>query len=397
MEKIFTVSEFNEFINVYLNQVGEVALEGEISQINISQGKWLFMTVKDENSSVEVFGVLSSLPNYSFLEEGMLVHIYGIPRLYQKTGRFSISALQILPAGEGSLKIALEKLKDKLEKEGLFDESRKRSLPMFPQKIGLITAKNSQAYHDFIKVLKARTGGIKIFFYPVQVQGRESAKSIVEAFDFFNNNFADLDLLVLCRGGGSLEDLQSFNTEETARAIYASKFPVVCGIGHEKDISIADMVCDLRASTPSNAAELIATQKDYVLSKVSSNFNFMYMILNSLKNQKINTIHKNIMLLEKALNSKADDIKALISKLNFKFEKFGLSIKYTLSKAGEFERLFQSLDYKNVLKRGFSITYNQEGQIVRGVDNIKLNSKITTSLYDGKIISLVEETKPSQL
>ena len=165
MEKIFKVSEFNEFINVYLNQVGEITVEGEISQINISQGKWLFMTIKDESSSVEVFGILNTLPNYNLLEEGMLVHIYGVPRLYQKTGRFSISATQIMLAGEGSLKTAFEKLKSRLEKEGLFEKTRKRPLPMFPQKIGLITAKNSQAYYDFIKVLKARMGGIKIYFY----------------------------------------------------------------------------------------------------------------------------------------------------------------------------------------------------------------------------------------
>jgi len=390
MEKIFKVSEFNEFINIYLNEVGEITVEGEISQINISQGKWLFATIKDENSSVEVFGVLNNLPNYNLLEEGMLVHIYGVPRLYQKTGRFSISALQIMPAGEGSLKIAFEKLKNNLEKEGLFDESRKRPVPKFPQKIGLITAKDSQAYHDFMKVLKARMGGIKIFFYPVSVQGRESAKSIVKAFDFFNQNFKDLDLLVLTRGGGSLEDLQSFNTEEVARSIYASKFPVVCGVGHEKDISIADLVCDLRASTPSNAAELIARQRESILSKIDSDFNYLYTILNGLKEDKKHNVQRNIMILETSLYSKTEKIQNRIKDFSFQMEKFEMRIKNNLSHMDEILRLLKNLDYKNILKRGFSITYGKDGKIVKESKDALKNSIITTTLFDGKIISKVQ-------
>jgi len=389
MEKIFKVSEFNEFINVYLSSVGEVVVEGEISQINVSQGKWLFITIKDENSSVEVFGVADTLPNHSLLEEGMLVHIYGIPRLYQKTGRFSISAVQIVPAGEGALKISFEKLKAKLEKEGFFSESRKRPLPMFPQRIGLITAKNSQAYYDFIKVLKNRMGGIKIFFHPVSVQGRDSSISIIKAFDYFNSNFKDLDLLVLARGGGSLEDLQSFNTEEVARAIYASKFPVVCGVGHEKDVSIADMVCDLRASTPSNAAELIAEQKDYVMSKIAANFTYLYNVLNNLKDEKKHTVQKNVMLLENSLLAKEEKIRAKIKELSFQFEKFKLAVKHNISQVDDNLRLLRSLDYKNVLKRGFSITRTQEGDILKSAADALTNSIITTILFDGKITSRV--------
>lgn len=389
MEKIFKVSEFNEFVDTYLNKVGEIVVEGEISQININQGKWLFLTIKDEHSSVEAFGVLNNIKNYSLLEEGMLVHLYGIPRLYQKTGRFSINTIQILFAGEGALKVTFEKLKNQLESEGLFDERRKRKLPLFPQKVGLITAKNSQAYFDFVKVLTARMGGIKIFFYPVQVQGRESAKTIVKAFEFFNQKFEDLDTVVLIRGGGSLEDLQSFNTEEVARAIYTSKFPVVCGVGHEKDISIADMVCDLRASTPSNSAELIAAQKDYILSKITSNFNYLYSTLTNLKDQKKHEINRNIMVLEKSLSEKSERIKTGVNKFLFQIEKFEMSVKHKISLVEENLRLLNSLDYKNVLKRGFSVTYTFEGKVLKNVKNALLNSTITTELLDGKIKSRV--------
>ncbi len=389
MEKIFKVSEFNEFINIYLNKVGEVVVEGEISQINISQGKWLFLTIKDKDSSVEVFSVLNTISNYDLLEEGMLVHIYGIPRLYQKTGRFSISAYQILPAGEGSLKIAFEKLKLKLEEEGLFSEARKRPLPLFPQQIGLITAKNSQAYHDFIKVLTARMGGIKIYFYPVSVQGKGSVTGIVKAFEYFNSSKLNLDLIAVVRGGGSLEDLQSFNTQEVARAIYASKFPVVCGVGHEKDISISDMVCDLRASTPSNAAELIVEQKEYALTKVAGNFDYLYNYLNSLVLEKRNFVLRCVSTLELTLSLKIRGIATLTHLFRSQFYNFEVLVKNRFSQTEQLTRFLKSLDYKNVLKRGFSITYNEFGKVVKFAKDAPPKTEVTTTLFDGKIVSVV--------
>ncbi|MFH2019256.1 MAG: exodeoxyribonuclease VII large subunit, partial [bacterium] len=167
---IFSVSEFNEMVNSHLAVLGDIVVEGEISQLKISQSKWVYITIKDEKASVEVFSMVFRLTNIRSLEEGMLVKVYGKAGIYPKNGRFSIQADQVLPSGEGALKLAYEKLKNQLESEGIFDIARKRPLPMFPSSIGLITAKGSEAYNDFVKVVSERLGGLNISFYPVSVQ-----------------------------------------------------------------------------------------------------------------------------------------------------------------------------------------------------------------------------------
>lgn len=408
---IFQVSEFNEFINAYLGQVGEVVVEGEISEIRTSQGKWLFATIKDEEANVAVFGLTFKLSGYDLLEPGMLVHVYGTPRLYKKTGQFSIFANQIVPAGEGALRLAFEKLKSKLDKEGLFDIERKRKLPVFPEKIGLITAKNSRAYSDFIKVLKNRMGGLNIFYYPASVQGRDSVATIIAAFKQLNKSKKDLDLIVLTRGGGSLEDLQSFNDEKVARAIFSSKTPVVCAVGHEEDESIADLVADARASTPSNAAELIVRDRKEVIKEIDFCIKSIDKHLMDVIRERNNFIFRQVNLLKGAINQQISTLHRIIAKFTTQFAVFSkevaslhqgnMNAKRNLIKMVEFWiakqkgslenliRLLKSLDYQQVLKRGFSITADKKGIIIKSVSKVKKGQKITTSIYDGKIGSQV--------
>jgi len=411
MDKIYKVSEFNEFINNYLGEIGEVVVEGEISKIDINQNKWVFATIKDKETSVSVFGLAFRIKNLDVLEEGMLVHIYGIPRLYKKTGRFSIFASLIVPAGEGAIRIAFEKLKLKLEKEGLFDEARKRPLPMFPQRIGLITAKNSEAYSDFIKVLTARMGGIKIYFYPVQVQGRNSVASLVRAFDYFNHQPLDLDLLAVVRGGGSLEDLQSFNDEEVVRAIFGSKIPVVSGVGHEKDITLTDLVADLRASTPSNAAELVVKTKNEVLKEIDFCVSRMESGLKNMLNNKLALVDQSVGILKSVFSKRVNSFHQLI----FRFEKifYGFKqkiqikqqrlnelkkelnsfmdfrLKETKTKITSLIRLLGNLDYQRILKKGFSITSNKKGKIIKTIKDAANKDEIITRLFSGKIYSKI--------
>lgn len=414
-EQIFSVSEFNEFIKTYLSSVGEIVVEGEISEIRVSQNKWLFLTIKDEESSVEVFSVIFKIKNYGVLEQGMLVHIYGTPHLYQKTGRFSLFANQIIPAGEGALRVAFEKLKFKLEKEGLFDLERKRPLPMFPERIGLITAKNSQAYSDFIKVLGGRMGGIKIYFCPVQVQGRGSVESILGALEYFNRNLRNLDLLVLTRGGGSLEDLLSFNDEQVARAIFSSKIPVVCGVGHEDDVTLADLVADKRASTPSNAAELIVRHREEVLRQVNDSIRLIKLRLNQLLREKHRLVYLAVARLKNSVNQKVRELRFLISRFVKEFSLYDQRIKRVFvdadgqksqlvkaakywyqqntSKLDNLLRLLKSLDYHRVLERGFSITMDKNEMVLRGIKGVKKNEDISNLLFDGKIYSKVLRTE----
>lgn len=408
-KKVFQVSEFNEFIDTYLNQVDEVVVEGEISRIDVSQNKWIFATIKDKESSVDVFSSVFKIPSPDLLEAGMLVQVYGKPSLYKKTGRFSITAERIMPAGEGALRLAFEKLKAKLEKEGLFD--RKRSLPMFPEKIGLLTARGSRAYSDFVKVLENRFGGIKIYFYPVTVQGNDSVESITAGFKYFNATHPNLDLLVLTRGGGSLEDLQSFNDERVARAVFSSKPPVVCGIGHEEDLSIADLVADVRASTPSNAAELIVRTRTEVLKAVDFSLKTMEAALKQLIRDQSGLILKNVSSLSNALAKETAHVHLVISRFNTAFAVFRKEVvsftqitrdnkKQLLKATGlwirpkkealEFTtRLLLSLDFRKVLERGFSITTDKSGKVLKSVKGVRKGESITTSVFDGKIGSQI--------
>ncbi len=412
MEKIFKVSEFNEFINLYLGKIGEVVIEGEIGEIKIRDNKWIFAKVKDETSSVDVFAITYQISGYSVLEPGMLVHIYGIPRLYQKTGRFSVFASKIVPAGEGSLRLAFEKLKEKLEAEGLFDLSRKRKIIDFPERIGLITASGSAAYGDFLKVLRERMGGIKIYFYPVMVQGKESVDSIVSAFEYFNSRMPDLDALVLVRGGGSLEDLQSFNDEKMARAIFSSKIPVVCGVGHEQDLTIADLVADLRASTPSNAAELLVKKREDVAKDVKSKVkSIKYSLskkvyyfdaelrrkifsLDRVVSWQISLAERKIQIIGHFFDLSGERVVSFYKETDYLSQRLAnflhLQLERTNDRVRNIEKYILSFDVDKVLSRGFSLTYDKDGQIIRSALQVKPKDLITTGFFDGKIKSEVK-------
>ena len=413
--KIFKVSEFNEFVNSYLVQVGEVIVEGEISQISVSQNQWLFITIKDKESSVEVFGTVRKISGYDLLEQGMLVHVYGTPGLYKRSGRFSIRAEQIVPAGEGALRLAFEKLKLKLEKEGLFDLQRKRPLPTFPERIGLITAKNSRAYSDFVKCLKERMGGLKIYFYPVNVQGENSVGSILNAFNYFNSNAENFDVLVLARGGGSLEELQSFNDERVARAIFSSKVPIICGVGHEEDVSIADLVSDMRASTPSNAAELIVKDRGEIIKEINFSIRIIEDHLREFIRDRNHAIFKNVNMLRNAISREISSLHGIISKFNTSFALFTREVVsfsqqvYTAKKQlaknvdlwimqqktslSSLTRLMENLNPYRVLERGFSITLAKNGSVLKSIANVKKGEPIITTLFSGKINSQVLDVK----
>ncbi len=413
MEIVYSVSEFLDFINAYLEGIPEVVVQGEISSIKLSQGRWYFITIKDEESSVDIFAVGSQIPLCRQLEEGMLINVYGYPKLYKKSGRFSLNATNITPAGEGGLKLAFEKLKLKLEAEGLFDPSRKREITKFPQKIGLVTARDSQAYKDFVKVLDARIKGVKIYFYPASVQGRDALNEISAGIAHFNALMPDLDVLVLARGGGSLEDLYTFNTEELARAIYSSKIPIVTGVGHEGNVTLADLCADVRASTPSNAAELISRETVETVNEVRH----MEFRIETLVQNKIDDYMAQVdqfaYIAENVMSKKLAGIQAVV--IRFEKNTASLHSKISLKNAQiswQTEKMLQTasnhlniqkmklkslnnylsaLDYKKMLNRGFAVVYGADGKIVKSSKNVKITDAITTMLADGILHSKVEK------
>lgn len=239
-----------------------VTVTGELANLRVSKGKWLYFDLKDEFASVKFFGTVYMLPGP--LEDGMLLKVTATPRLHNLYG-FSMNVQSIQPAGEGSIRKAAELLQAQLTKEGLFDEARKRPLPYPPARIGLITSRQSAAYADFIKIINARWGGVNIETIDVQVQGEPAPRQITAAIEQFNAMADPPEVLILIRGGGSAEDLAAFSTEQVTRAVAASRVPTLVAIGHEVDLSLAELAADRRASTPSNAAELLVPDKQYQL------------------------------------------------------------------------------------------------------------------------------------
>lgn len=265
MENVqLSVSDFVALVNQTLEYAyPSVAIIGEVSEFRVSQGKWVSFKLKDDESVIDCFMGIYQLRVP--LENGMKVMIVAAPRLNGKWGKFSLNVRAVKPVGEGSIKKGFELLKAKLEAEGLFAPERKRELPRVPARVGVITSTESAAYADFCKIINERWGGMAVDVAHTQVQGDPAADQIIRAIKYFNSLEVLPDVLVIIRGGGSAEDLMTFNDELLAREIAGSRIPTLVGVGHEVDHSLADMVADRRAATPTNAAEILVPDKREII------------------------------------------------------------------------------------------------------------------------------------
>lgn len=263
-----SVGEFVALLNQTIEYAyPSVTITGELAHFAVRKNRWVYFDLKDDTASVRFFGTVYQLPGP--LEDGMLLAVRGTPRLHPQFG-FSVNVQSIRPLGEGTIKKAADLLKAKLTQEGLFDPHRKRPLPYPPAHIGLVTSGESAAYHDFVKVLGQRWGGMRISHIDVQVQGEAASGQIVAAIEQCNQLADPPEVLVVTRGGGSAEDLQAFSTEQLTRAVASSRIPTLVAIGHEVDTSLAELAADQRASTPSNAAELLVPSRQAELTSVQS-------------------------------------------------------------------------------------------------------------------------------
>jgi exodeoxyribonuclease VII large subunit len=257
-DAIFSVSEFLDFTNEIFKPL-RVTIQGEITDVTV-RGSAVYFTLTDKQEKAVLPCMVWKNKLWSFgvdLKIGLEIQVVGTPNIYKPFGKFSFQADYISPVGEGALKQALEKLKRELEEAGYFAVEAKQPLPEYPKRIGLITSTGGDAIKDFTTHLGKY--GYQIFHYDVRVEGLKAVDSLIEAFEWFNQHPLDLDVLVVTRGGGSLESLQAFNSEPVAKAIFASRIPVVSAIGHENDVTIADLVADYRASTPTDAGKILST------------------------------------------------------------------------------------------------------------------------------------------
>jgi exodeoxyribonuclease VII large subunit len=295
----FTVSEFVAIFNQSLEMMYPlVSVAGELSNFRVSKGKWVYFDLKDEYSSVKFFGNVYSLPGP--LEDGITCEVIGRPRLHNQFG-FSINYDSIRAVGEGSIKKAQDLLLQKLEREGLFAPERKRPLPYPPQRIGLVTSAESAAIADFRKIIAARWPSLQVELIDTLVQGAQAPAAIVRAIQSFNMQSDPPELLVIIRGGGSADDLAAFSEESVVRAVAASRLPTLVAIGHENDISLAELAADKRASTPSNAAELLVPDISHERTQVKKAGEELNRMLGDLFQNQRRVMLEQTELLEKFL------------------------------------------------------------------------------------------------
>ena len=412
IEEIYSVSDYiNLCKNTIEKNIPQCFVQGEISNLSKpSSGHWYF-TLKDKNGQVRcAFFRLNQRKIKFSPENGMSVIIRGATTLYPQRGDFQLIIQQMEPAGIGNLQLAFDQLKNKLRLEGLFDSENKKEIPSFPNNIGVISSATGAVIRDIIKVLKLRYPLAQILLYDTIVQGESAHKKIIKALESADRS-KNCDVIILARGGGSLEDLWAFNEEDLARSIYACSTPIISSIGHETDTTIADFVSDLRAPTPSAAAVAATPDINTILYNASKLKQYLYDSINQsieskkatlallklkiidpsqqlfLNAQKLDEYEVRLLKINKSVvNNHKENLKQLASQMEMLFENCMKMNQNALSNYGNSLNLLSPL---NTLSRGYTITQDKEGKIITSIKKIKENELIFSKFHDGKVTSKV--------
>lgn len=356
----FSVSQFIELTNQTLEYAYPlVEVEGEIANFKVNQNKYVFFDLKDESGTLNCFMSIYQLRMP--LEDGQAVRVQATPKL-TNWGRFSLTIKLVQPVGEGSIRKSFELLKQKLTKEGLFNEERKRPLPAIPSRVAVISSQQAAGYADFIKIVNQRFGGLTIDVAQVQVQGAGAADQIIRALKHFNGRELLPEVIVIIRGGGSADDLSTFNDEPLVREIAASRVPVLTGIGHETDESLADLAADVSAATPSNAAQILVPDREALRAGVRYEIN------------------RAVGGMDRGISGAIDDTHHMLSS---SLERMLSRVDSEIQLVEMTKRLLSQFDPRQILKRGYSIVH---GAVVVG----KL---ITIEQYDKEITAEVKDVK----
>lgn len=390
---IYTVSSLTRDIKDLLEtSFPRLWVEGEISNFKRHSSGHLYFTLKDESTQIRCAmwrfkaGELLFRP-----EDGMKVLLEADLQVYERAGNYQLIVSQLKPAGIGDLQLAFEQLKKKLHAEGLFDEERKKKLPLYPENIGVITSPTGAAIRDIISVIHRRFPAAQLYLYPVKVQGEGAAEEIAGAIGDFNN-FGQVEVLIIGRGGGSLEDLWAFNEEIVARAIDKSVLPVISAVGHEIDYSISDFVADRRAPTPSAAAEMVVRDRQELLGIIA----YFQEKFSTILLQKIGNFGEHLQSLkisyglrrpEDLLYQKMQRVDDITKNIQIGFHHHLDMKKQSLDNV--LKRL-QALSPLEVLGRGYSICY-KDGEIVKDVAQLKIEDLVQVKLLHGKFLSQIQK------
>ncbi|MCP4725824.1 MAG: exodeoxyribonuclease VII large subunit [bacterium] len=394
-EKTFTVSEITRQIKLVLEGTFErVLIQGEVSNFTRHSSGHFYFSLKDELAQINAVMWRGKTHGLNFIpQNGMEILAAGRIIVFEKGGRYQIDTDMIQPLGVGDLQIAFEELKAKLRDEGLFNSEYKKPIPFFPERIGVVTSPTGAAIKDLKSVIQRRFPGVTIILRPALVQGEGAAADIAKAIEEFNE-YGEVDVLIVGRGGGSLEDLWAFNEEIVARAIFKSGIPIISAVGHEIDFTIADFVADVRAPTPSAAGEIVVQNAADVLETVKSRIRNIYTtILNKILylNEKVKSIEKSRGFYTPL--ERLNNLKLKIDTLDLSLDKiYQEKVQRNLDYVEQLSKRLESLAPEAVLKRGYSIVYKEpEGGIVTDSAQLKDGDLTVLKFFKGKAEGRIEK------
>ncbi len=419
-DKIYTVSEVTRMVKMELESAFPLLwVEGEISNFHRHHSGHLYFTLKDETSQLRTVMFRGEARKVPFeLEDGLQVVARGRINVYEPRGEYQMIVELLEPKGKGALQLAFEQLKEKLKKEGLFDSALKKKLPVLPKKVGVVTSPRGAAIVDIIRTLERRFARLHILLYPAKVQGEGAAEEIVEGIDYLGS-LPDIDVIIVGRGGGSIEDLWAFNEEKVARAIYRCAIPVISAVGHEIDFTIADFVADIRASTPSVAAEMVIEEEESLRERIGNlekrlvhNQKFVlqewkHEVFSLAQHRAFQNMRINLLNLEQkvddlemrawnAMKNMQQKISEDKSRAELMEEKIRNALKGMLQQLqARWETLsvqLHNLSPLNILKKGYALCWKDGGQyLVRRIDEVEKEKEMSVSFFKGEFTCLVKD------
>ena len=388
--QVLSISQVNEYIRRLMDSdalLTGVAVKGEVSNYKVYPSGHHYFTLKDEGASLKCVMFRSSALRLRFkMENGMKIIAVGKISVYPRDGAYQLYCNAISLDGVGDLHAAFEQLKKKLATQGLFDPAHKKPIPPFPKTVGIVTSSAGAAVHDILRILNKRYPLVKVRLFPVRVQGEEAPAEIVSAIRYAN--YHDLaDVLIVGRGGGSIEDLWAFNDERVAYAIYESRIPVISAVGHEPDVTISDYVADLRAATPSNAAELVVPDRDAILQQIDAYSASMVTAL--LQKLKAARRHLDVLSASATLQSADMYVKHRRTALEQLEKRLvnaeQLSINRCKQRYLTNTAKLDSMSPLKVLTRGYALVEDESNRIIRSVQQVRPNDKLNITLSDGSL------------
>ncbi|MFZ5802619.1 MAG: exodeoxyribonuclease VII large subunit [Candidatus Omnitrophota bacterium] len=397
MRKVYTVTELNQRARGYLEaQFSGIWLEGEISNLKKHTSGHIYLSLKDETSQISAVFFSRYNDKIRFeLKDGLQVLVYGKVSLYDVRGQYQFYVERMEPKGLGALQLAFLQLKEKLEKEGLFRADRKKPIPKYPNVVGVVTSPTGAAIRDILNVIGRRFHGTQVLIYPVRVQGEGAAEEIAQGI-LAMQRVGGIEVLIVGRGGGSIEDLWAFNEEKVARAVYGCSIPVISAVGHEIDFTICDMVADLRAPTPSAAAELVVQNREALEERLADDRGRMEKALRSLldyEKQHLERLTSTYAFQQPALL--IDGFSQRLDELARQLQNYWKAFVASRKQAFEaFAGKLNALSPLAVLGRGYSITFDKEGRPVKEIRGLRSGDILRTRLWKGDIESKITGIEP---